>query len=64
MSKILLATALGAVSILFLAGLGLGESRVTQASYALPAIPHDAATSEAPRECSTARNVTTACTYP
>jgi hypothetical protein len=64
MSKILVTAALGAVSILFLAGLGVGQTHVAPVSYALPAIAHDAATSEAPRECSTARNVTTACTYP
>jgi len=65
MNKFLVATLLGAVSIMMLAGLGQGANppAATATVVALPAISPDAARADAPRECSIAANVTTACTY-
>ena len=65
MNKVMVATLLGAVSIMMLAGLSQGgKPSVAQAAeLSLPAISPDAARADAPRECSIAANVTTACTY-
>ena len=65
MNRILMATLLGAVSIMLLAGLGLVEAPTAASgnAVALPQIAADAPRADAPRECSIADNVTTACTY-
>ena len=65
MNKFLVATLLGAVSIMMLAGLTQGGNpAVVQASaLPLPAIAPDAPREEMPRECNNAANVTTACVY-
>ena len=65
MNKFLVATLLGAASIMLLAGLGQGGNPpVVQATAVpLPAIAPDAKPAELPRECDNAANVTTACIY-
>ena len=65
MNKFLVATLLGAVSIMMLAGLTQGGNpAVVQASVLpLPAIAPDAPRADAPRECDNAANITTACAY-
>ena len=65
MSRILMATLLGAVSLMTLSGLGVMDSPtpVRAAALALPQVAADAPLAEGPRECSIAKNVTTGCTY-
>jgi hypothetical protein len=65
MNKLLVATLLGAVSIMMLAGLSQGgKPSITRVSaLPLPAISPDAPRADTPRECNNAANVTTACSY-
>ena len=65
MNKLLVATLLGAVSIMMLAGLSQGGKPVVAqvAALPLPAISPDAPRADMPRECDNAANITTACVY-
>lgn len=65
MNKFLVATLLGAASIMLLAGLSQGgNAPVAQAvAVQMPAISPDAKPAELPRECDNAANITTACIY-
>jgi hypothetical protein len=64
MQKILATALLGAASILVLSGLGV-DAPASHAGTArpLPQVAADATFANAPRECSIAANVTSACTY-
>ena len=63
MARTLIAALLGAVSIVFLAAPGASVQPGPATALPLPAIAADAAPSDAPRECSTAKGIVTACTY-
>jgi hypothetical protein len=65
MSRMMVAALMGALSLMFLSVLGLGprEASASRASFALPAVPSDAPDLSLPRDCDTAKGITTSCTY-
>jgi hypothetical protein len=65
MSKFMVAALMGAFSLMFVsvAGLGPREAAASRATFTLPAVPSDASDLALPRECDTAKGVTTSCSY-
>jgi hypothetical protein len=65
MSRMMIAALMGALSLMFLSALGFGPraASASRATFTLPALPAEASDLVLPRDCDSAKGVTTSCSY-